>query len=63
MRSRVIGGMDDVFLARIRLEAAHEPNPSRAFAVVEQARGRSLLELLLSTPVANVKKSPEVRDR
>ena len=61
VRSRVIGGMDDVFLARIRLEAAHEQNPSRAFAVVEQARGRSLFELLLSTPVANVKKSPEVR--
>ena len=61
VRSRVIGGMNDVFLARIRLEAAHEPNPSRAFAVVEQARGRSLLELLLSTPVANVKKSPELR--
>ena len=63
VRSRVIGGMDDVFLARIRLEAAHEQNPSRAFAVVEQARGRSLLELLLSTPVANVKKPPEVRAR
>ena len=29
--------------------------------MLEQARGRSLLELLLSTPVADVKKPPEFR--
>jgi CHAT domain-containing protein len=31
------------------------------FAVLEQARGRSLLELLLSTPVSDVRKPPELR--
>jgi CHAT domain-containing protein len=64
VRSRVIGGMDDVYSARIRLEAASEQNPRRAFQIVEDARGRSLLELLLSTPVASaVAKSPDIRTR
>lgn len=63
VRSRVIGGMDEVFAARIRLEATSESNASRAFAVVEEARGRSLLELMLSAPVANVTKTPELRAR
>ena len=49
VRSRVIGGMDDVFLARIRLEGS-QGDPGRLFSVLEQARGRSLLELLLATP-------------
>lgn len=62
VRSRVIGNMDEVFLARLRLEAAVGPDPARAFAIVEQARGRSLLELMLSTPV-DVRKTPEQRAR
>lgn len=60
VRSRVIGGMDDVFLARIRLEGS-QADPGRLFAVLEQARGRSLLELLLATPVANVAKPEAFR--
>ena len=60
VRSRVIGGMDDVFLARIRLEGS-QADPGRLFSVLEQARGRSLLELLLATPVANVTKPAAFR--
>lgn len=60
-RSRVIGGMDDVLLARVRLEGSHGDNPARLFSVLEQARGRSLLELLVSTPIANVRKPAELR--
>lgn len=47
VRSRVIGGMDSVVLARIRLESSLGGNASRLFAVLEQARGRSMLELLV----------------
>ncbi len=61
VRSRVIAGMDDVFVARIRLEGSYRQNPSRMFSVLEQARGRSLLELLLSKPVSDVRKPPELR--
>jgi CHAT domain-containing protein/tetratricopeptide (TPR) repeat protein len=61
VRSRVIGSMDQVFLARLRLEAAVGRSPARAFTIVEEARGRSLLELLLATPFADVKKTPELR--
>ena len=46
VRSRVIGGMDSVLLARIRLEGSLGGSASRLFAVLEQARGRSMLELL-----------------
>jgi hypothetical protein len=61
VRSRVIGGMNDVYVSRIRLAGASGEDPGRAFSVVEQARGRSLLELLMSTPVSDVKMPPELR--
>jgi CHAT domain-containing protein len=61
VRSRVVGGMDEVFVSRIRLEASRGEDPSRAFSALERARARSLLELLLSTPVADVKKPQELR--
>jgi hypothetical protein len=61
VQSRVIAGMNDVFVARTRLEGAHSQDPNRLFSVVEQARGRSLLELLVSAPVGDVKKPPELR--
>jgi CHAT domain-containing protein/tetratricopeptide (TPR) repeat protein len=60
-RSRVISGMDDVLLARVRLEGLRGRNPERLFSALEQAKGRSLLELLLSTPLGDVAKSPELR--
>jgi CHAT domain-containing protein/Tfp pilus assembly protein PilF len=60
VQSRVILGMDDVFLARIRL-AGSQRDAARLFTGIEQARGRSLVELLVSTPIADVKKPPELR--
>jgi CHAT domain-containing protein len=59
-RSRVIGGMTDVYLTRIRVEAGRRQTGA-VFAVLEQAHGRSLLQLLLSTALADVKKPPELR--
>ncbi len=61
VRSRLVGGMDEVFLARIRFESSHGTDVRRTFAVVEQARGRALLELLLATPIADIKRPPAFR--
>ena len=46
VRSRVIGSMDSVFLARVHLEGSQGQSAGRLFSVIEQARGRSVLELL-----------------
>jgi CHAT domain-containing protein len=46
VRSRIIGSMDGVLLARVRLEGTQGQSPSRLFSVLEQARGRSTLELI-----------------
>lgn len=59
VRSRVIGGMDSVLLARIRLEGSPVGNASRLFAALEQARGRSMLELLAARD--NASKPAELR--
>jgi CHAT domain-containing protein/Tfp pilus assembly protein PilF len=61
VRSRVIGGMSDVYLARIRVEALRGQGPAGVFSVVEQAHGRSLLELLLASSVADVRKSVQLQ--
>ena len=61
VRSRVVAGMDDVFAARIRLEGSRNGDPAGMFSVVEQARGRSVLELLLSTPIGELTPPPELR--
>lgn len=61
VRSRIIAGMDEVFAARIRLEGSQDRDPAGMFAVVEQARGRSVLELLLSRPIGDVTQPPELR--
>lgn len=61
VRSRVISGMNDVFLARVRLEGTKANDPAGMFAAVEEARGRSLLELLLSKPIADMKQPAELR--
>jgi CHAT domain-containing protein/tetratricopeptide (TPR) repeat protein len=52
VQSRLVSGMDGVFLARIRLEGARGQNARRMYGAVEQARGRSLLELLVNRPVS-----------
>jgi CHAT domain-containing protein len=61
VRSRVIGGMSDVYLERIRVEALRGHGPAGVFSVVEQAHGRSLLELLQSTSVGDVTKPSDLR--
>ena len=50
-----------MFVARTRLEGAHGHDANRLFSVVEQTRGRSLLELLVSAPLGDLKKPPELR--
>jgi len=61
VRSQLIGVMDDVYRARIRLEGRDRRDPARLWAVIEQARARSLLELLLSRPVHEIVPSPAYR--
>jgi CHAT domain-containing protein/tetratricopeptide (TPR) repeat protein len=61
-QGRVINGMDDVIASRIRLEASRPPDVTRAFDVVQQARARSLLELLVNRPIAEERRPREVRD-
>lgn len=59
-QSRLISGMDDVFLARIRLEGARG-DVGRLFAAIEVARGRPLLELLVNRPLSDQKQPQELR--
>jgi CHAT domain-containing protein len=48
-RSRIIAGMDEVLVLRIRLEGERSRgDPARLFAVLERARARSLVDLLNS---------------
>lgn len=60
VRGQLIGMMDEVFTARIQLEGTTRGDANRMFAVVEQVRGRSLAELLLSRSDNQPKKSPEL---
>lgn len=59
-RGQLIGVMDEVFTARIQLEGTTRADANRMFAVIEQVRGRSLAELLLSRSDNQPKKSPEL---
>ena len=61
VQSRIINGARDLFLARVRLEGARGPDAGRLFSIIEQARGRALLELLRATRVATVKPSAALR--
>jgi len=61
LQSRLVNGMNDVFLARIRLEGERGGSPTALFAAVEQARGRPLLELLLSKPLGAIDPPEELQ--
>lgn len=61
VQGRIINGAKDILLARIRLEALRGPDAARLFSVIEQARGRALLELLRARPVASVVKPAALR--
>ena len=52
VQSRLVSGMDDVFVARIRLEGTRGANADRMYTAIEEARGRALLELLANRPLA-----------
>jgi hypothetical protein len=61
VRSRIISGMDDVLLARVRLEAYEDGIQSVSSRHSSRRRVGSLLELLLSTTLGDVAKSLELR--
>ncbi|MEP7309346.1 MAG: CHAT domain-containing protein [Acidobacteriota bacterium] len=62
LRARLIHSMDEVFAARITMEGQRGA-PARVFAVVEQARARSLSDLLAATrAVSEIEASPELRE-
>lgn len=60
VQSRLVSGMDDVFLARIRLEGARGSDPRRMYSAIEDARGRALLQLLVNRPLALQERSREL---
>ena len=56
VRGRILGSMDAVVSARIRLEGERAgSDPARLFAVLERARARSLVDLLHSRPLSEVR--------
>jgi CHAT domain-containing protein/Tfp pilus assembly protein PilF len=62
VRGRILAAMDDVVAARIRLEGEQaSKNPAGLFAVVERARGRSLLDLLHARPLSQIQKPEDLR--
>src|SRR5690606_8195979 len=61
-QSRLVSGMDEVFLARIRLEGTRGQNAARMYAAIEDARGRSLLELLVNRPLASQTRPAAMRE-
>jgi len=60
VQSRLVSGMDEVFLARIRLEGARGSDPKRMYSAIEDARGRALLQLLVNRPLALQPRSREL---
>jgi CHAT domain-containing protein len=62
VRGRILASMNDVVAARIRLEGERNGrNAAPLFAVLERARGRSLVELLYSRSVSDSRKPQELR--
>lgn len=62
VRGRILGSMDAVVSARIRLEGARAmADPTPLFAVLERARARSLVDLLHSRHLAETRKPTELR--
>jgi CHAT domain-containing protein len=62
VRGRILGSMDAVVSARIRLEGERAgSDPTRLFAVLERARARSLVDLLHSRPLSEIRRSTDLR--
>lgn len=60
--SRLVSGMDAVFAARVRLEGLRRAAAPRMYSVIEEARSRSLLELLVNRPVSGEQQPEEMRE-
>ncbi|HXH23968.1 MAG TPA: CHAT domain-containing protein [Vicinamibacterales bacterium] len=62
VRGRILGSMDAVVSARIRLEGERAgSDPARLFAVLERARARSLVDLLHSRPISEMRRPTDLR--
>jgi CHAT domain-containing protein/tetratricopeptide (TPR) repeat protein len=62
VRGRILGSMDAVVSARIRLEGERAgSDPARLFAVLERARARSLVDLLHSRPLSEIRRPTDLR--
>lgn len=62
VQSRLVSGMDEVFLARIRLEGVRGRGAGAMYAAIEDARGRSLIELLANRPLATQTRPAAMRE-
>ncbi|MGE3511084.1 MAG: CHAT domain-containing protein, partial [Vicinamibacterales bacterium] len=62
VQSRLVSGMDEVFLARIRLEGARGQGASAMYSAIEDARGRSLIELLANRPLSSQSRPADMRE-
>jgi CHAT domain-containing protein len=62
VRGRILASMDEVVSARIRLEGERNGGrPAAIFAVLERARARSLVDLLHSRPLSDLRKPEDLR--
>lgn len=61
VKSRLVSIMDEVFLARIRVELRAGAGPDRIFSIVEQARGRAVTDLLMGRGLGEKAKTPAAR--
>lgn len=62
VQSRLVSGMDEVFLTSIRLEGVRGMNAGRMYAAIEEARGRALIELLAGRSLATQTRPTAMRD-
>ena len=60
VKPRLIRVMNEVYVARIRLEGQRGGSPAKMFATIEQARGRVLADLLLGRPMWNIEHQSEL---
>jgi len=62
VRGRILASMDGVVSARIRLEGERNGgDPVALFAVLERSRARSLVDLLHSRPLSDLRKPEDLR--
>lgn len=61
VKSRLVGVMDEVFLARIRVELKAGSGPDRILPIIEQARGRAVTDLLMDRGQGEKPKAQEAK--